>query len=95
MVKVSKVEKDIEREEGFKVIFRHSDGSDVSGTKAVKSYKKPKKMAKNSYSVSEWIEKRFKKQYPQFNVDVLNADKKKAGGNTKLAKVRDTYLPDE
>jgi len=97
MPKVSKVEGDIFKSEGFKVTLRHQDGTDVRADKAsaIKPYKKPKKMAKNSFSVKDWYKKRFLKQYPQFLVDVLKANGKKASPNTKLATVRDTYLPED
>jgi hypothetical protein len=97
MAKVSAVEKAIFKSEGFNVTIRHLDGADVRSDKKVNvaAYKKPQKMAKNSYSVNEWKVNRFNKQYPQFTVDVLTADGRKAGGNTKLSTVRDTYLSDE
>jgi hypothetical protein len=97
MPKVSKVEADIFKSEGFQITLKYPDGRDVRSDKAtnVKAYAKPQKMAKNSFSVKEWKDKRFKKQYPQFRADVLKADGKKAGGNTKLSTIRDTYLSED
>jgi acyl-coenzyme A synthetase/AMP-(fatty) acid ligase len=45
--------------------------------------------------VSEWKKGRFKKSYPGYDVDVLDADGEPAKGQTKLGTVRDTYNEEE
>jgi hypothetical protein len=49
-------------------------------------------MAKNNWSITQWKSERFKKEYPGFAVDVLNANGSVAHGRTLLGTVRDTYL---
>lgn len=90
---MKQVEKRIYEIEGFNVRILHGrDGRDVRSDKAnVKQYSF-KRALKHSKSVAAWRDDRFAKLYPGYDVEVLNADGKKAHGRTKLANVRDTYL---
>ena len=92
---MKQVEKRIYEIEGFKVRILHGrDGRDVRSDKAnVKQYSF-KRALKHSKNVAAWRDDRFAKLYPGYDVEVLNADGKKAHGRTKLANVRDTYLDD-
>jgi len=89
---IRNIEKRIFEIEGFEVKFVQN-GKDVRGDYNInaKQYTADK-MAQNSFSVNEWIAKRFKVQYPGFDVWVLNNDGTRARGNTKLSTVRDTYI---
>jgi hypothetical protein len=51
-------------------------------------------MAKNSMTVEDWKAKRFRSQYPGFDVDVLDGTGQPVPGNTLLANVHDSYEDD-
>ena len=93
MPQVKNVEKKIQKIEGFKVHFLHS-GKNVRSDAELPVQYASKKMAKNSYTVSDFKNK-IQRQYAGYEFDVLKADGKKASGQTKLSTVRDTYLPEE
>ena len=92
MPKVKNVEKRIWDTEGFAVIIRHGDGSDMRGDKnGLPQYNKFERMAKNDMTVSDWKAIRFAGIYPGLGVDVLDGDGTAVPGNTKLGTVRDSY----
>lgn len=92
---IRNIEKRIFEIEGFEVKFMQN-GKDVRGDSNInaKQYTADK-MARNSFSVSEWIEKRFKVQYPGYDACVCFANGKRAPGQTKLSTVRDTYISED
>jgi len=94
-MKIRNIEKRIFEIEGFEVKF-YQNGKDVRSDLDInaKQYEGTR-MAKNSFSVNDWIEKRFKPQYAGYDVVVLNGDGSKARGQTKLSTVRDTYIDEE
>lgn len=92
MPTIKNVEKKISKIEGFNVRFM-SNGKDVRGDMDIPAQYQAQKMSKNSYSVGEFKQK-LKKQFVNFDFDVLKKDGSKASGQTKLSTVRDTYLED-
>jgi len=91
MPKIKHIEATVADVERFKIRIMQN-GADVRGDKVVNKQYDAGKMAKNSYTVSQWKENRFRKQFPGYDVDVLNADGSVARGNTLLSTVRYTYL---
>ncbi len=94
MPKMKNVEKKIWDVEGFAVTFKQN-GKDVHGAKEgipqyVRQY-----AAKNEMTVNEWKENRFAKQYPGYEVEVLDGEGQAVPGQTKLSTLRDTYQEDE
>ena len=96
MPKVKRVEKQIWDLEGFAVTIRYEDGRDVRGDrKGLPSYSHLERAAKNSMTVAQWKDQRFRDRYPGFDVDVLDGDGEAAHGGTLLGTVRDSYDDDE
>ncbi|MGI8753282.1 MAG: hypothetical protein ACR2MN_13375 [Acidimicrobiales bacterium] len=93
MATIKAIEAKIEKIEGYKVHVRYEDGRDVRGDRANLPTYPYERALKNSANVSDWTQNRFKATYPGFDVDVLNYSGKRVHGRTKLATVRDTYLP--
>ena len=87
------VQRRISGVEGFEVKFRHPRvGRDVrDDLRGVRPYTY-ERMARNSWTVARWKRERFKIRYPEYNADVLNADRSVAHGRARLSTVRDTYL---
>ena len=81
------VEQQILRVEGFAVDFLQA-GRDVNGTKeGIPAY--PYAIAaQDTWTVSEWIAKRFKQSYSGYDVRVHTKTGGVAAGNMKLATVR-------
>lgn len=95
MPKMKSVEKKIWDVEGFDVVVKDSNGTDIRSDRGgIPQYDK-KIAAKNSMTVSDWKKKRFNTQYPGFKVDVINGDGEIASGQTLLGTVRDSYREDE
>lgn len=91
MPKLDVVENKIADVEKFRVSFRYLDKSDVRGDlQNIPQYGFSNK-AHDSWTVSEWIMKRFKVAYPGFEVYILKGDGSFATGGTRLATVRSTY----
>ncbi len=89
---VRNVEEKIEDVEGFQVNFLHQkSGNDVRGHKDIGGNYKYDYKAKNGYTVSNWIENRFKNNFPGYDVEVLNGNGEPVPGNTKLETVRSSY----
>jgi hypothetical protein len=91
---VKKIEARIKKIEGFNVQIRHQNGRDVRSDRGLLPAYPFERMLKNSNSVSKWKRGRFKRSYPGFEVDVLDASGDKIHGRTRLSNVRDTYLGD-
>lgn len=96
MATIQQIERQIERLEGFRVTIRYvnpgpSKGRDVRGDRRnLPPY--PKKRAMPSGRVvRDWVDIRFKRNYPGFEVDVLRKDGTAAHGRTLLDNVRATY----
>jgi hypothetical protein len=86
------VEKQIERTEGFRVVFLHHDGRDVRGDMHdLASYEFERKLP-DERTVADWIMIRFRERYRGFDVAVLLADGTRAHGNMLLSNVRASYL---
>lgn len=84
------VEKTIYQIEGFKVNFIQN-GKNLRGEVQQPHNYVASKATKNTYTVSQFIEK-LKSQFPGFDFVVLTANGEKVRGNTLLAKVRDSYF---
>ncbi|MGI9657353.1 MAG: hypothetical protein ACR2OD_00475 [Gaiellaceae bacterium] len=92
MTTIRRVERKIERTEGFRVTIRHLDGRNVRGDRQRMPNYPFERAMKNAANVKRWREQRFVPTYPGFRVDVLGVDGAKAHGGTLLGTVRDTYL---
>ncbi|MBM1198718.1 hypothetical protein GYM96_02860 [Pseudomonas fragi] len=90
MPMVKNVEKKIWDIQEFDVRFKTLDGKDVRGDKKDMPQYQRKNKSKNDMTVSEW-KSGFKKIYPGYDVDVLDAAGEAAHGSKKLGTVRDTY----
>lgn len=89
---IGDVEKEIRSLEKFNVTILHLTGSNVRSDLEINVAYGYEKAAYNDWSVTEWIDGRFKQRYPGFDVVVLLKDGSKAAGNMKLKNVRTTYL---
>jgi hypothetical protein len=97
MATVKQVEQQIKRLEGFGVRLLDSEtGRDVRSDRDlgnIATYQsRYRRMARNGSSVTEWIETRFKPNYPGFDAKVVMANGTRAHGNFHLGTVRDSYL---
>jgi hypothetical protein len=92
MSKIKNVEKRIWDVEGFDIVIKYHNGSDVRGDKEGIPQYTYGRAAKNDMTVSEWKEGRFGSSYPGYKVDVLDGDGNPVKGQTKIGKVRDTYI---
>ncbi len=91
------IEKKIKDIEEFKVTIRHLNGKDVSSVKQKGLRIYPyNKAAPSDKTVAKWKSDRFKKTYPEFDVDVYyrtpRGGKELADGKMLLANVRDSYV---
>ncbi len=93
MPKVEFVEKTIFNIEGFNVIIK-KDGKDVRSDASLPSNYRAGKMTKNAASVSYFQEKWYK-QFPGYEIEVLDNEGVEQRGNVLLSTVRDTYLDEE
>lgn len=94
MVTIKGLETKIAKVEGFRVQVRYETGRDVRSDRGSLPGYPYERMLKNSANVKEWIDNRFKANYPGFDVHVLSEEGKRVHGRTKLSTVRDTYLSD-
>ena len=91
MASVKTVERQMGNLEGFDVRFYHPDGTDVRSDKGnVPSYSF-ERAAKGNLNVSSWRDQRFKRSYPGFDCEVLDAQGNPCHGATLLSTVRETY----
>lgn len=88
------VERKIGQVEGFDVIIRLGS-QDVRGDKVLPVQYSKSNAAKGTYTVSQWIAQRFKKDFPGYDVDVLLASGEKASGRTLLSTVRESYTEED
>jgi len=85
------VEKQIERTEGFRVVFLHPNGRDVRGDMHdLPSFDFARRLP-DERTVADWIAIRFHERYRGFDVAVLHVDGSRAHGNTLLGNVRAGY----
>lgn len=98
MPKVKSVERRIFNIEGFDVTIKaknnNGEWKDIRDDASLPKQYNASRMSRNSFSVTEWKSK-FKKQYPGYEVDVLDNNGDPIDGHTKLSSVRDTYIPDD
>jgi hypothetical protein len=92
MAQVRRVERRIERVEGFRVRILYEDGRNVRSDRSDLNQYPYERMMKNSSNVKTWKQHRFHVVYQGFDVEVLDARGDKVHGNTLLGTVRDTYL---
>lgn len=91
MVTVETVERRIGAIEGFDVVFRHENGSNVHSNKEGFPQYRYHSRANDSWTVAEWKSNRFMQQYAGLSVDVLRGDGTVAAGMMILSTVRDSY----
>lgn len=90
MVKTGDVEKRIFLIEGFRVKIKNYIGITPSGGN-LRMYRNYKTQARDSWTVREWIDKRFSRGNKSIMVEVLDRKGKPVWHNTSLFTVRDTY----
>jgi hypothetical protein len=95
MAKVKNVEKRIWDLEGFAVQFLHLGGRDVRSDRTGLPQYPYKIPATDDMTVEHWKTIRFRRVYPGFEVDVLDAYGHTVHGNTKLVTLRNSYCEDE
>jgi hypothetical protein len=85
--------REIAQLEGFEVELLAPDGSLVSpAQQGLPSYNRVfERRARSDWTVNEWIEKRFQKVYPGYDVRVLKDDGTPAAGQMRLQTVRESY----
>jgi hypothetical protein len=88
---LKRLERSIRRVEGFDVAMLHPTGRDVRSDKQGLPGYSYSRAARDTFTVAQWRETRFRKSYPGFSVTVLNGDGKPAHGRTLLSTVRATY----
>jgi len=91
MAQMRNVEKRIFDMEGFEVRIKDVNGRRLRPTDSLNMYSCCERMAKNTWTVQEWKNERFTRDYPDHQVDVMDGKGAIARGNTTLARVRDTY----
>ena len=93
MLKVMDVVGKIWDLEGFAVRITDLDGRDVIGVR--KRFQCPRhdyeRAAPNNWTVEDWKATRFRRYYPEFDVEVLDADGIDVHGRTILRTVREFY----
>jgi type I restriction enzyme M protein len=90
-VKATKtVAAEIAETEGFNVRFVSRDGSDIT-LRRVDEYDYAR-AARNQWTVARWREARFAVMYPDFEVEVLDANGISVPAETILSTVRGTYM---
>jgi hypothetical protein len=94
VAKVKNVEKRIWDLEGFAVRILHLGGRDVRGDRSGLPQYPYLGPAGDEMTVESWKEERFRRAYPGFDVDVLDAYGDSMHGNAYLRTVRETYLED-
>jgi hypothetical protein len=77
--------------EGFDIRFRHHHGSDVRSDKTGIPAYPFQFAAEGAITVAAWKEQRFKKVYPEFKVQILDADGNECDGEMLLSNVRKSY----
>ncbi len=95
MAKVKNVEKRIWDLEEFAVHILHLGGRDVRGDRTGLPQYPFKIRASGDITVEQWKTIRFRRIYPGFEVDVLDADGRSVHGNTKLETLRRTYIEED
>lgn len=93
MPSVKTVERQIGNLEGFDVRLLHRDGRDVrSDMDGLPGYSaRFERAAKDSMTVADWKDGRFRTVYPGYDCEVLDADGKPVHGTSLLSSVRATY----
>ena len=94
VAKVKNVEKRIWNLEGFAVRILHLGGRDVRGDRSGLPQYPYLGPAGDEITVETWKEERFRRAYPGFDVEVLDAYGDSMHGNAYLRTVRETYLED-
>ena len=94
MAKVKNVEKRIWDIEGFDVVIK-SNGKDLRGDKQGLKQFEGERASRNSWTVAEWKQKKFRLQYPGLDVDILDGEGMLADGRRTLGNVRDSYVEED
>ncbi len=95
MTKVKNVEKRIWDLEGFSVRILHLGGRDVRDDRSGLPQYPYLHPAEDEMTVETWKEARFRRAYPGFEVEVLDAYGHSAHGNAQLGTVRASYYEEE
>lgn len=91
MPQVDRVERTIERIEGFAVRIIWPSKRDVRSDKGGLPGYRFERAAKDDWTVFQWKEQRFLPYYPGYYVEVLDGHGRAVGGNMKLETVRRSY----
>jgi len=91
MALVKNVEKRIWDVERFDVVIKHEDGRDMRGDRTGIPMYDYSMAAKDTMTVADWKQRRFKPNYPGLDVEVLDGYGNVVAGNTLLSTVRESY----
>ena len=91
---VRQLDAKISRIEGFHVRIRHPRGRGVRSDARIADHYRFGRARSGNDNVREWIDGRFRPFYPEYEIDVLRADGRRAHGNQRLAAPRDSYRDD-
>jgi hypothetical protein len=88
---IERIAAEIEKFEGFAVRIRPT--ANAQGAKSnLRSYARShERIARASFSVADWRRRRFDDVYPDYDVEVLFSDGRKASPRTLLSKIRASY----
>ena len=94
MALVKNVEKRIYDIEGFEVDIKQN-GRNMRDDRDIPMYPAYERMARNSMTVEEWKNRRFRPNYAGLDVDVKNGNGDAVAGQTQLGTVRDSYAVED
>lgn len=92
MATVRELETAIHDVEGFRVRLRYPRGRDVRGDRGGLEPYPFVRAAAWGGTVGEWVARRFRRLYPDFAVEVLDARGRRVPANTYVRTVRRSYL---
>lgn len=92
MAIVKNVEKRIFDIVAFEVRSKNVNGRALNSNSNLALYTCYERMASNKWTVQDWKDNRFKRDYPGYLVDVLDGNGRVARGSMVLGRIRDTYL---
>jgi hypothetical protein len=88
---IERVAAEIEKFEGFAVRIRPASKVQAPKTNLRSYARNYERIARGSFSVTDWRRRRFDGAYPEYDVEVLFGDGRPANPRTLLLKVRASY----
>ena len=91
MPRISTIVKKVNSLEGFNIKIRNLQGEEVKANKQVGGDYTFKKPSKDDWTVGHWKAKRFAKNLPGFDCEVINGTGKTVSKAMKLKNLRGSY----